>query len=201
MGTVYDARFIANTFIEHARKQGRTLTNKYLQKLVYFAQARMLSIHAERLIHQDFEAWPLGPVVPDLYDALKQYGDAPVDQEIANIKSDPLEFRERDLIERVFKMYGSRSAEELSELTHAEDTPWQKARRRGNSRPMIPIQSIQDYHVEEWREEARNTLKEMADDRQIREYIAEGIEQIDRGEFVTANELANKLFPNATRRS
>ena len=166
--TVYDARFIANTFIEHARKQGRTLTNKYLQKLVYFAQARMLSIHAERLIHQDFEAWPLGPVVPDLYDALKQYGDAPVDQEIANIKSDPLEFRERDLIERVFKMYGSRSAEELSELTHAEDTPWQKARRRGNSRPMIPIQSIQDYHVEEWREEARNTLKEMADDRQIR---------------------------------
>ena len=124
-----------------------------------------------------------------------------MDQEIANIKSDPLEFRERDLIERVFKMYGSRSAEELSELTHAEDTPWQKARRRGNSRPMIPIQSIQDYHVEEWREEARNTLKEMADDRQIREYIAEGIEQIDRGEFVTANELANKLFPNATRRS
>ena len=201
MGTVYDARFIANAFIEHARKRGRTLTNEYLQKLVYFAQARMLSIHAERLIHQDFEAWPLGPVVPDLYDALKQYGDAPVDQEIANIKSDPLDFRERDLIERVFKMYGSRSAEELSELTHAEDTPWQKARRRGNSRPMIPIQSIQDCHVEEWREEARNTLREMADDRQIREYIAEGIEQIDRGEFVTANELANKLFPNAARRS
>ena len=140
MGTVFDARFVANAFIERARKHGRTLTPMYLQKLVYFAQARMLSIHAERLIHQDFEAWPLGPVVPDLYDALKQYGDSHVEQEIANVKSDPLDFRERDLIERVFKMYGSRSAEELSELTHAEDTPWQKARRPDNSCPIIPIQ-------------------------------------------------------------
>ena len=90
MGTVYDARSIANAFIQCARKHGKTLTPMHLQKLVYFAQARMLSIHRERLIHQDFEAWQLGPVVSDLYDALKQYKDAPVSQEIANAKSDPL---------------------------------------------------------------------------------------------------------------
>ena len=201
MGTVYDARLIANVFIQSARKSGKALTPMHLQKLVYFAQGRMLSIHAERLIHQDLEAWPLGPVVPDLYDALKQYGDAPVKQEIANVKSDSLDFRERDLIECVFRMYGSRSAEELSELTHAEGTPWRKARNPDQSKPVISTQEIQDYFVEEWREEVRNTLKEMADDPAIREHISEGIEQIDRGEFVAASDLAGKLFPNATHRS
>ena len=201
MGTVYDARSIANAFIQCARKHGKTLTPMHLQKLVYFAQARMLSIHRERLIHQDFEAWQLGPVVSDLYDALKQYKDAPVSQEIANAKSDPLGLRERDLIERVFAIYGGQSAEELSELTHGQGTPWRRARASGNRRPVIPIQDIQDYHVEEWREEVRKTLKEMADDPAIREHISEGMEQIDRGEFVPASELAGKLLPNATHRS
>ena len=55
MGTVYDARLIANVFIRALVRAARLL---HLQKLVYFAQGR-LSIHAERLIHQDLEAWPL----------------------------------------------------------------------------------------------------------------------------------------------
>ena len=141
-------------------------------------------------------------LVSDLYDALKQYKDAPVSQEIANAKSDPLGLRERDLIERVFAIYGGQSAEELSELTHGQGTPWRAS--QGIRQPSPGHSDPRYTRLSCGRMERRGTQYLKGNgvyDPAIREHISEGMEQIDRGEFVPASELAGKLLPNATHRS
>ena len=192
---MYDPRHVANEFIRRASERNLTLTHMQIQKLIYFAHARMLSIHSEPLINQGFEAWSYGPVVPNLYQSLKRHGSDPVREEIPMGTAVGLNTRERDLIDHVFNRYGSLTAGQLSELTHGEGTPWRNAVGRGQDDQRMSNEDIKGYHVQQWRAEARETLERISRIPEIREKVLEGIGQIERGEYVsmTSDELAEKL--------
>lgn len=75
---LYTAPSIANYFID----KSKCLTNMRLQKMVFFVHALWMKEHGTPLISDAVVAWPHGSVIPALYEALKQYGAAPVTSRI-----------------------------------------------------------------------------------------------------------------------
>lgn len=181
---MHDARHIANEFIRRARQANLPITNLHVQKLVYFAHARMMSIHGEPLIRQEFEAWRFGPVIPVVYHALKQFGEHPIAEEIL-YNASPLDTGESDLIDRVFNLYGRKDIGELIALTHAQGGPWEQAYTPENDHQVIPNTAIERFHLEEWRDEARDTMRRISEIPRVRQEILEGFAQVDRGEYTT----------------
>ncbi len=96
-----------------------------LQKLVYYAQAWSLVWDDAPLFAEPVEAWANGPVVPALWEKHRglfrlappwRHGDA------RRLIAD-----QRATVDAVLDYYGHRSAQWLSDLTHAEE-PWREAR-------------------------------------------------------------------------
>lgn len=127
MYTVYN---IADWFIQKIPN----MTNKKLQKLVYYAYAWHLVIYNDsvdmihsRLFENNFEAWVHGAVTPQLYDKYKKYGSGiiPVDETIALPK---FSVDEEDILNQVTDTYGKYNGNELESINHQE-TPWINARK------------------------------------------------------------------------
>ena len=104
-------------------KQG-AITAMKLQKLCYYSKAWHLVWEERALFPNRIEAWANGPVIPDLYRAHR--GQFRV-EELSEGSSAWLDENERESIDIVMEAYGSRSAHDLSELSHRED-PWRDAR-------------------------------------------------------------------------
>lgn len=124
---VYSARVIANYLIrEKEIKDGVPPTPMQLLKLVYIAHGWNLAINNRPLIRDRIEAWRYGPVVPNLYHDLKQWGNTPVEQPLPVPVSGTgnLSPEEREIVDEVLNAYGDLSGMQLSNLTHASDTPW-----------------------------------------------------------------------------
>lgn len=59
----YTAKQIAKYFIWRASRDGKKVSNKKLQKLLYYAQAWYLVYNKKPLFNDDIEAWIHGPAV------------------------------------------------------------------------------------------------------------------------------------------
>lgn len=103
---------------------GDSLTNLKLQKLCYYAQGFHLAIYDKPLFPERIEAWKHGPVVPELYHALKQFGAEPVQLD-SEINWDKYQPEVRELLDEVYSVYGQYSAPRLRSITHQEP-PWQQ---------------------------------------------------------------------------
>ncbi len=123
--TLFSASLVAKFFIWKASTEGKTITNKKLQKLLYYAQAWYLALKDRPLFKEDIQAWVHGPAIPSIYDQYRKFGYENINviidpKEIASLKTD-------DLLNEVWKVYGKFEAEYLETLTHNEE-PWQLAR-------------------------------------------------------------------------
>lgn len=126
---MYDARQIANWFIQRAQRDGRQLSIMHLLKLIYISHGWYLEMSGAPLIRNKIEAWKYGPVIPDVYKAFRRQGikvsavddayDAPVDAYTANI------------LEQIYGSYGQIPAVRLSAMTHVPGGPWDVASRTG----------------------------------------------------------------------
>ncbi|MBX9298235.1 DUF4065 domain-containing protein [Chromobacterium vaccinii] len=97
-----------------------------LQKLVYYSQAWSLVWDERPLFENNIEAWAHGPVVRSLYEAHR--GKFSVEaQDFPAGDSSHLTALERETIDAVLIGYGDKTAQWLSDQTHAE-TPWRAAR-------------------------------------------------------------------------
>lgn len=118
---------IAEYFIKKSQAEGRVITNKKLQKLLYYAQAWSLVFNGKKIFDAPIEAWVHGPAIQEVYSAYKEFGfgniTSPVNENDFNI----LAPEERKVLEDVWKAYGKFDADYLEILTHNE-TPWQEAR-------------------------------------------------------------------------
>lgn len=119
---------IAHYFMDKSRKEGNDLSNKKLQKLLFYAQAWNLVLNDKPLVQDKFEAWIHGAAIPALYRMYKDYGWKNIDE-----KFDPAEFtaltdEEKELLDDIWTVYGKYDADYLEILNHSEE-PWQKARQ------------------------------------------------------------------------
>lgn len=122
---MHSSLVIAREFLRLAHEQGLTLTPMQLLKLVYICHGFSLGLFGRPMSIHNAEAWMYGPVIPDLYDAIKQFKSRPVEI-VAPCTAEDSELDENDLklISIVFQKYGRLTGMQLSRLTHAKGTPW-----------------------------------------------------------------------------
>lgn len=117
---------IADFFIWKSTKEGGVVTNKKLQKLLYYAQAWYLAIQDKPLFNDKIEAWIHGPTVREVYFAYRDCGFNPIKKEVNDSIADKLK-EQKTLLDNVWSVYGKFDGNYLEELTHNE-LPWQEAR-------------------------------------------------------------------------
>ena len=112
---------------------GDVITNLKMQKLLYFVYVWGLVKSGAPIFEEKFQAWPNGPVLRSVYDKLKQYGAMPIDLDFSDVetKKDLRKLETslgdyKEMIEEVFKKYGSLHAFELVNITH-EEKSWLNA--------------------------------------------------------------------------
>jgi len=118
---------IANYLLEKSEASRKPLTNKALQKIVYYCQAWSLVIRDEKLFDEPIEAWIHGPAIPSLYRRYSRHSYNPIVEDVDKNLLNNLTDDEKSLIDEVWDAYGGFDAGYLEALTHREE-PWQKAR-------------------------------------------------------------------------
>ena len=148
---MYDARQIANWFVERAAQEGRRLTIMQLLKLVYISHGWHLEMRRSPLFMNKIEAWKFGPVIPDVYNAFRSQGV----EVSATVQALPSQLAPSDthLLEQIYSTYGSLSAQRLSDLTHEPGGPWDTATKRWGYFAPIPNDLILP-HYEQKRQRA-----------------------------------------------
>lgn len=147
----HDARAIANEFL---RRRGSDSWPQQLtiQKLAYIAHGWNLAINGEPLIDEAPQAWDNGPVYRSIWDHIKDYGyrgknctlvDPFTKEEIR----EPLSESEKAIIDHVWAKYGSKTSEELSDMTHQIGSPWYRAffGRRRNA--LLSNSDIKQHYI------------------------------------------------------
>jgi uncharacterized phage-associated protein len=168
----YDAKSIANYFLEKAEQSGQDLTSMKVLKLVYFAHGWHLAIKDQPLINEQVEAWAYGPVIPSLYRAFRSHGEQPIRRPATHVrvipardvddvrilsfepaindKSKDADFIKR-FLDRIWTVYGKLTPIQLSNITHARGTPWHHVYTQYNGHipkgTDIPTSVIKDYFV------------------------------------------------------
>lgn len=128
-----DPRDIAKYYLYRSTVDGDLITPLKMQKLVYLAYGSHLVRKKERLFEDKIEAWPNGPVVPRLYQALKRYGSAPIEASfVGNVTEEELTEKfssdVKQTLDKVYEKFISKSAFELVALTHQQKA-WLEARK------------------------------------------------------------------------
>jgi uncharacterized phage-associated protein len=142
------AEDVAKYFIYLANKNKKVITNKKLQKLVYYSQAWSLVLNNKKMFKEPIEAWVHGPAVRSLYVQYKNFGFNPIEEEVSE-KDIRLSKKDKELLDEVWNVYGKFDAGYLEMLSHSEQ-PWQDARDglqgHENSNNEIPTKSMKSFY-------------------------------------------------------
>ncbi|KAI3594179.1 hypothetical protein D9X30_0411 [Cupriavidus sp. U2] len=132
--TKYDARAhdgkalaVAQYMLKRRQDAGAGLTPLQLTKLTYIAHGHMLARHMRPLFDEEVQAWPLGPMVPSVYYAVRHYCSRFIDAVPGApvVDFDPHEIA---LMDWVADMYGRLDGIALAGAMHHPGTPWRITR-------------------------------------------------------------------------
>ena len=143
----YSAAAVANYFLDLAEKEDKEITPLQMQKLVYVAHGWWMALHGKEdpLIDDEYaEAWDYGPVFPSLYFEFKDFGANPIEKgtraSVFNFDGDipkieypdiPKKDEETKLfLNHIWKLYKNVSGPQFINITHRDDSPWDKTRKR-----------------------------------------------------------------------
>lgn len=154
------ATALGHIITDYVNGKGASVSPKKLQKLVYYVEAWHLVHFDSELIEENFEAWVHGPVVPELYQDLKQFGYNDIqiiNDELASeeeriekvAKENGISEDQLELIYSVLNKYGTLSSFELEMLTHSEK-PWIEAREgfppHERCNKIIPKRKMKEFY-------------------------------------------------------
>ena len=126
-----------------------------MQKLLYLAEGWSLAVNGTSLFRDPIEAWDNGPVVPEIYIALRGYGTRPIVTKLIELDDDGeaveasayLSPNEQAVIENVWSGYQDWSGPQLIRLTHEDGSPWHTAyyNNRGERNVRIGRLDMRDW--------------------------------------------------------
>jgi len=140
-GMSYDAKAVANYFLELGNVSGEQISPMKLQKLIYYAHGWTLAVTGNPLVSEKFQAWKFGPVLPSIYKEFRYAGNSPITQlatvqqydqigsteyQTPQIPATPEHEVTRRILQRIWETYGSYDAVTLSKMTHVPEGPWAK---------------------------------------------------------------------------
>lgn len=157
---MYSALDTACKVVNYANEKGWSMSNLKLQKVLYFVQGYYLQMVRKPFFEEEIEAWPYGPVVPNVYEQFQKYGSGciPVTNEYTvfdyikwkdeTCVYDENVFSKDDLafIEEVVNKLRRYSASDLVTITHLQ-SPWKNAIKKGKC-SIIHKDCIQEYFDE-----------------------------------------------------
>lgn len=130
----YPTKSVANLLLNKAAEADIKLTPLKLQKLMYYTYGYYLAATDLPLIDTPIEAWEYGPVIASVYHEFKSFGSKEItrpamDLDFASGSLVPCPIPTGDsklnkVADFVVKTYGNYSGLTLSELTHADGSPW-----------------------------------------------------------------------------
>lgn len=137
---MYDAVSVAQYVVNKCTLAQTPVTNLKLQKLLYYLWIDFYTEKKENLFNNEICAWPLGPVVPDVYDEFCAYGGLEI-RKVFN-KGDISE-DDAHILNRTLAKLMPISTYQLVNKTHEKGKPWEKVFAGGNGRGLqIPFDMI-----------------------------------------------------------
>lgn len=125
---------VANFFIDIANSDpDDCITNLRVNKLLYFAQAWSLVRRGKPLFDEEIQAWKLGPVVPAVYHAFKDYGRERIDSTDGDYSADVFSNDELELLLDIMREYGQYTSPALVNMTHQQGSPWKNVYVEGQN--------------------------------------------------------------------
>jgi uncharacterized phage-associated protein len=135
------AAAVANYFLAKGKAEPNVppIDQMKLQKLLFYSQAWYLAMFGRPLFEEDFEAWPWGPVVRDIYSQTRNYGRAPVTGKMQKITFPQVSrsilegrFEEPEVVDEelkkfldaIWEVHKNYTGVQLSNATHAQGEPW-----------------------------------------------------------------------------
>lgn len=139
---MYNAMTVAEYIIDYCNGHNSSITNLKVQKLLYFLWIAFYKATRTYLFHDPICAWPLGPVVPNVYDELCAYGGLAIRKSFGS-DSGKLSVNDMHIINGALDSYIAYSASTLVDLTHESGKPWDKVFAGGRGRGLqIPFEMI-----------------------------------------------------------
>ena len=139
----------ANTILDWAKNRNSLITHLQIQKLLYFSCGYYLAEYDESMIQHEFEAWKYGPVLPQLYSVLKNYGDNPITRlTIHHEDNKPYLYRKGSIFKAVditMKNFANSTTWDLVEITHDDNGPWDQTKKKYGNKAKISNELIKDY--------------------------------------------------------
>lgn len=135
----YNAMQIANYIINKCYEEKNPISNLQLQKILYYAWVTYYKKTKKTLFVDNICAWPLGPVVPEVYYEYNVYGGRPI-----NIRCETeLDCDDAAIMDEVVKKYAQIPVNILVDMTHAKGSAWDKIFKNGEgNRQIIPFDLI-----------------------------------------------------------
>lgn len=127
----YPSIYVANELLS----SHGDVSHMKLQKLLYFANGWWLATNGTPLLNESPQVWRYGPVYQYLYKIFSRFGHAdiggpvkgnPFADEPEKLGDSDEHKRVRQLLDWIWTEYGSKSAIQLSDETHAPGTPWRQ---------------------------------------------------------------------------
>lgn len=142
-GPPTSAAATANYFLEKGWADAMVppIDQMKLQKLLFYAHAWHLAIRDMPLFSDDFEAWPWGPVIRDIYYQTKEFRRDPIKKMVSRIvltkegRQSPLleavfeqprveDAQTREFLDAVWDAHKEYTGIQLSNATHSAGEPW-----------------------------------------------------------------------------
>jgi|CXWL01.1.fsa_nt_gi uncharacterized phage-associated protein len=143
---------VAKLFLSWANSEGDVITNLKMQKLLYYADAWHLVNFKKQLFAENILAWPLGPVVREVYDAFKRFGSAPIAYKNTNREAEKFTKSQVIFLKEFYGIYIRLTAHELVDMTH-NDEPWKQA--FAGQEATISRALMQSFYDKQYRETLR----------------------------------------------
>lgn len=135
----YSAMGIAKYAVSRRYKSGRPISNLQLQKILYFLQIIFASKTGRLLFADQFEAWPYGPVIREVYAEFADCGGFPIRRGF----DIDVDVNTKPFLDAGIDTLAEKSPWDLVRISHAEGSPWDVVyNREGKHKGTIPNRLI-----------------------------------------------------------
>lgn len=129
----YSPTMIANNILSRAFAEKAYMSPMKLQKILYFVASEYQKATKRPLLEEPFSTWAYGPVVYSVYDEFRSFSKDNIKRYARDARGDVFVIDETQDIElkvaldRVWDKTKDIGAVKLSEITHLQNSAWDKA--------------------------------------------------------------------------
>ena len=145
MANVVDSTLFAKYLNTKAREQKIEMSITKLMKLMYICYGTYLAVYNERLLNEQPQAWPYGPVFATARQEMTKQENWTDACDDLKIDDEMLLSKINGIVNVVLRTFGPFSAVQLSNWTHQSGSPWDMTLRNYTYGTPISDQNIKPY--------------------------------------------------------